>query len=143
MKIHRAIDKLHEALLVNPRDDGAYVDLGFCYAAIHDGPTAIDMYTKATQINPSGPNFKELADVYLRTGDAEKGLEAANAGIVKDPRSAPLYNAKGMALHDLGRYDQAEVAFRKALEIDPGFAIAQSNLRALDSSKGRGNVAQH
>ncbi|HLX38875.1 MAG TPA: tetratricopeptide repeat protein, partial [Candidatus Binataceae bacterium] len=75
--INRAIDQLHQALKVDPKNDSAYVDLGFCYSALRDGPTAVDMYRTATLINPSPANFKELADIYLRTGNAEGALMAA------------------------------------------------------------------
>jgi hopanoid biosynthesis associated RND transporter like protein HpnN len=141
-KVNSAIDRLHEALKVDPRNDGAYVDLGFCYGLLRDGNTAVDMYRTATLINPSPANFKELADVYLRIGDAEGALMAANAGLVKDPHNAKLYNAKGMALHDLMRFDEAAQAWRQALVYDPSFEIARRNLEALepDSAKqgGRG-----
>jgi hopanoid biosynthesis associated RND transporter like protein HpnN len=143
-KIRAAIDKLHDAIRMSPNNDAAYVDLGFCYSVLGDGPTAIDMYVKATRINPSGPNFKELADIYMRIGDPENALLAANAGITHDPRNASLYNAKGMALHDLGRTDEAATAFQKALELDPSFAIARANLRALTSGpQGRGSISRH
>jgi hopanoid biosynthesis associated RND transporter like protein HpnN len=142
-KIRAAIDKLHDAIRINPSNDAAYVDLGFCYAVLRDGPTAIDMYVKATRLNPSGPNFKELADIYIRIGDPENALMAANAGIAHDPRNASLYNAKGMALHDLGRTDEAATAFQKALELNPGFAVARANLRALNSGpRGRGSISK-
>ena len=132
-KINEAVQKLHEAVRLNPRNDGAYVDLGFCYGVLRDAPTAIEMYMKATQINPSGANFKELADIYLRIGDAEHALMAANAGIAKDRKSAPLFNAQGMALNDLGRTAEAASSFQKAIEIDPNFAIARANLKALNT----------
>jgi hopanoid biosynthesis associated RND transporter like protein HpnN len=142
-KIRQAIDKLHEAVRINPRDDAAYVDLGFCYGVLHDGPTAVDMYLKATQVNPSAQNFKELADIYLRIGDPEHALMAANAGIVKDPRNASLYNAKGMALHDLDRIDEAAEAFQRAVDLDPNFAVARANLKALNvGPKGRGSISR-
>jgi Tfp pilus assembly protein PilF len=130
-KVHSAIDRLHEALKVDPRNDGAYVDLGFCYGLLRDGNTAVDMYRTATLINPSPANFKELADVYLRIGNPEGALMAANAGLVKDPHNARLYNAKGMALHDLTRFDEAAQAWRQALVYDPSFEIARRNLEAL------------
>ena len=80
-------------------------------------------------MNPSGSNFIELADIYLRVGDAEDALLAANAGIVKDPSNARLYNAKGMALNDLQRFDEAEEAWEKALRLNPDLKVAQANLR--------------
>ncbi len=143
-KIHTAMDKLHEALRIDPRNDSAYVDLGFCYGVLRDGATAIDMYHTATELNPSGNNFIELADVYLRVGDSEDALLAANAGIVKDPANARLYNAKGMALNDLQRFAEAEEAWEKALQLNPNLRVAQLNLDALNSgSSGRGSIVKH
>ena len=52
--IHQAMDKLHDALRIDPRNDSAYVDLGFCYGVLRDGDTAIDMYRTATEIESVG-----------------------------------------------------------------------------------------
>ena len=143
-KIHLAMDKLHEALRIDPQNDSAYVDLGFCYGVLRDGNDATDMYMKATQINPSGANFIELADIYLRVGDAEDALLAANAGIAKDPSNARLYNAQGMALNDLQRFGEAAEAWEKALRLNPNFPAAKANLQALNGgSTGRGSITKH
>lgn len=142
--IHQAMDKLHEALRIDPRNDAAYVDLGFCYGVLRDGSTAIDMYHTATELNPSGSNFIELADIYMRVGDSEDALLAANAGIIKDPANARLYNAKGMALNDLQRFGEAEEAWEKALELNPNLKVAQANLDALNGGpNGRGSINKH
>jgi Flp pilus assembly protein TadD len=142
--IHEAMDKLHTALKIDPRNDSAYVDLGFCYGVLRDAPTAIDMYHTATELNPSGSNFLELADIYMRVGDSEDALLAANAGLVKDPTNARLYNAKGMALNDLQRFGEAEEAWEKALQLDPNLRVAQANLEALNGGpNGRGSISKH
>jgi tetratricopeptide (TPR) repeat protein len=142
--IHQAMDKLKEALRIDPRNDSAYVDLGFCYGVLRDGDTAVEMYHKATELNPSGSNFLELADVYMRVGDSEDALLAANAGLAKDPRNARLYNAKGMALHDLQRFDEAEDAWEKALRLNPNLRVAKANLDALNSGpSNRGSISKH
>jgi tetratricopeptide (TPR) repeat protein len=143
-KIREAMDKLHEALRIDPRNDSAYVDLGFCLGVLRDGESAIQMYRTATTLNPSGSNFIELADVYLRVGDSEDALLAANAGIIKDPSNARLYNAKGMALNDLQRFGEAEEAWEKALKLNPKLKVAQVNLDALNGgSSGRGSIVKH
>ncbi len=142
--IHQAMDKLHLALKIDPHNDAAYVDLGFCYGVLRDGATAIDMYRTATELNPSGSNFIELADIYMRVGDSEDALLAANAGLVKDPSNARLYNAKGMALNDLQRFDEAEEAWEKALRLNPNLKVAQANLDALNGGpNGRGSNSKH
>jgi Flp pilus assembly protein TadD len=129
--INEAIADLHQALKIEPRNDSAYVDLGFCYSVLRDAETAQDMYRTATLINPSPGNFKELADIYLRVGNPEGALMAANAGLVKDPHNAKLYNAKGLALNDLQRSDEAEIAFKQAVKYDPNLQVARQNLDAL------------
>jgi hopanoid biosynthesis associated RND transporter like protein HpnN len=133
-KINAAIAKLHQALKIDPRNDSAYVDLGFCYSVLRDADTAVDMYRTATMINPSPGNFKELADIYLRMGEPEKALMAANAGLEKNPRDARLWNAKGLALHDLLRTSEAIAAFRNAVHYDPRLEVARQNLKALGVS---------
>lgn len=142
--IHQAMDKLRVALKIDPRNDSAYVDLGFCYGVLRDGTTAVDMYRTATDLNPSGNNFIELSDIYMRVGDSEDALLAANAGIVKDPSNARLYNAKGMALNDLQRFGEAEEAWEKALRLNPNLKVARANLDALNGgSSGRGSISKH
>jgi tetratricopeptide (TPR) repeat protein len=142
--INAAMDKLRAAIRIDPRNDAAYVDLGFCYTVMRDGKTAVDMYRTATELNPSGNNFIELADIYLRVGDPEDALLAANAGIVKDPSNARLYNAKGLALNDLHRLGEAQEAWEKALRLNPNLKVAQANLDALNSGQtGRGSVGKH
>ena len=142
--IHQAMDKLRVAVKIDPRNDAAYVDLGFCYGVLRDGATAIDMYRTATELNPSGNNFIELADIYMRVGDTEDALLAANAGLIKDPSNARLYNAKGMALNDLQRFDEAEEAWEKALQLNPNLKVAQANIDALNGGpKGRGSISKH
>jgi tetratricopeptide (TPR) repeat protein len=142
--INAAMDKLRTAIRIDPRNDAAYVDLGFCYSVMRDGTTAVDMYRTATEMNPSGNNFIELADIYLRVGDPEDALLAANAGIIKDPSNARLYNAKGLALNDLHRFGEAQEAWEKALRLNPDLKVAQANLDALNGGNtGRGSIVKH
>lgn len=142
--IDQGIGKLRQALRVDPDNDSAYIDLGFCYGVLRDSSNAVDMYLKATQINPSGANYKELADIYLRVGLPYDALLAANAGLTKDPRNARLYNAKGMALNDLARIPEAAQAFETAIRLDPTLKVARANLDAVNGrSTGRGTVTKH
>jgi Flp pilus assembly protein TadD len=135
--VDRAIDQLQHALKIDPKNDSAYVDLGFCYGLMRNADSAEEMYITATTINPSPANFKELADIYLRTGKPEPALMAANAGLAKDAHNAKLLNAKGLALTDLQRPDEAEAAFRQAIKYDPNLTVARENLDALTGAPGR------
>jgi tetratricopeptide (TPR) repeat protein len=141
--IRQAIAKLKQAIERDPRNDSAYVDLGFAYGLLKEPSIAVDMYRKAVEINPSPANFKELADIYMRVGNPEEALMAANAGLTRNSRDPGLYNARGMALMNMERFDEAELAFREALEIDPSFAAAKVNLDAMGSDyKARGTITK-
>ncbi len=143
-KVHAAINQLREAVRIDPDNDAAYIDLGYCYGLLHDGPTAIDMYRQGVKLNPSSANFLELADVYLRSNDPEDALMAANAGLSKDPKNARLLNAQGMAFNDTQRFDEAQEAFEKALKYEPSLAAAKTNLDSLNGGvSGRGSIAKH
>ena len=141
-KVNRAIDLLHSAIKIDPTNDAAYVDLGFSYGLLRDAATAVEMYETATKLNPSPGNFKELADIYMRVGDPENALMAANAGLAKDPNNAPLYNAKGMALVDQHRPEEAEAAFRRALKLDPTLTAARDNLDAVTTHRTRSSIGR-
>jgi len=49
------------------------------------------------------------------------------------PNDVDSYNRLGKALTELGRYQEAREAYQKALELDPGNAIAKRNLARLAS----------
>ncbi|GAB4244831.1 MAG: hypothetical protein OHK005_09870 [Candidatus Methylacidiphilales bacterium] len=55
----------------------------------------------------------------LAGGRATAALAKAEARLAADPSEAKAHEARGRALHALGRYDEAVEAYFKALEIDP------------------------
>ena len=141
--VKRAINDLRQALKIDPRNDTAFVDLGFCYGMLQDSKTAADMYRAAAKINPSADNFKELADLFLRTRNFEAALMAANAGLEKNSHDGGLLNAKGLALMGLERNSEAVEAFRQAVHYDPQLEVAQQNLDALTGKGAKsGNRSQ-
>src|SRR6185312_6872050 len=53
-------------------------------------------------------------------GQRDESLAFAQQAVHYDPRSAPNFIALGGALRDLDRHAEAEAAFRKASELEPG-----------------------
>lgn len=100
-------DKLVALLLVNSpeaRDKDLYQ--GFFYKGLlhlkgGDYKTALMELDKFTEVYP---DFHSMAEVH---------------------------NARGIAFYYLDQYDQAVAAFKKALEIDAGYAEARFNLRSV------------
>jgi tetratricopeptide (TPR) repeat protein len=79
----------------------------------------------------------ELAYALQNDERYEAALEACDAAIEKARALlADAYNMRGIILEELDRSDDAEEAYRLALEIDPGFQEAADNLRDLEADLG-------
>src|SRR5262245_43650035 len=60
-----------------------------------------------------------MADSLLRAGKVNDALAQLDQAISAEPRNAGLRNFYGQICFVAGRNSEAEVAFRKALELDP------------------------
>ncbi len=80
------------------------------------------------------PTKPELAAMYdkasreLAASHYDKALQELDAIEARQPDLAEVQNLRGVVAMQQGEYDQAEAAFRKALEIDPKFLHAGFNL---------------
>ena len=66
----------------------------------------------------------------------EEALKAFQTGRSKGDARASNDNGKGLALRDLGRLDEAAAAFRRAVEIEPDWAIFHYNLGGVLLQQG-------
>ena len=78
----------------------------------------------------------------LAAGDHAGAVERFRKAIAAMPdtdRTASVWNDMGWSLQQLGRYEEAVTAYRKALELQPAFSLARNNLgaaqRQLDLKK--------
>ena len=61
-------------------------------------------------------------------GDTEQALAILDGQIAADPGFAGAQHFRGLVLAGSGRYDEATLAFERALEVDPGHALASREL---------------
>lgn len=94
----------------------------------------------AAPVPCAGPLRYDRASLAQREYDLGRGSGTPAQAIVHydrairmDPARPEPYNAKGMALLQEGKTDEARRAFEKAAAADPGYAPAQANLRRLAS----------
>lgn len=73
-------------------------------------------------------------------GRWEEAVSANRAIIARFADDVAACNRLGRALIELGRFSEAEEAYRKTLEIDPGNSIASKNLERLKSWNGVGKL---
>jgi len=90
--------------------------------------------------------FHLLGVIAHRAKDGEKAVELIETAIRLHPAPSPPYflNSLGEVYRALHRPDEAEVPYRRALQLDPGFAEAHNNLaNALKALRRLDEAEQH
>jgi serine/threonine-protein kinase len=102
------------------------------------GGNPVELLTKCQKIRPGDfwVNYWLAKSLRLQNNPAES-IRYYQAALAIRPDSALIYNNLGVALHDLGRFDEAGEAFEAALKEDPQSTMNQGNLSVLLSIKGR------
>ena len=122
------IAALQATLKVHPDDADSWGTLGLDYVEQARASVDPSYYPKAEgalamsmQLEPTDNFIAAAGQAALASGrhDFTAALTAANAGITIDPYNAALYEAQADALTQLGRYDEAQAAIQKALNLKP------------------------
>ncbi|HET9178570.1 MAG TPA: tetratricopeptide repeat protein [Terriglobia bacterium] len=145
-----AAGSMYDAIIKgHPGVAEAYYGLGRIRTAQGDLAGAVKSYQKACELFPAyGAAHYALARAYRRLGDLRKSeeqlkLHDANPTLVP-PIQDPLRDAlrtrdrgpasiveQGIQLEEAGRIEDSIAAHLKALELDPGLALAHANLIIL------------
>lgn len=80
--------------------------------------------------------------VSIQLGDNEAALQALDLALQVSPNLLEARNARGVALQNLGRFDDAEAEFRRIVEALPDNPGALLNLASLLAAKGTYAVAE-
>lgn len=128
-----------QEVVMKPRDRVAtLVNRGIIYVALEEYNKAIRDYDKAYRISP------DIAEIHVNrgnmlfmSGNVEQAVaeytQAIELGL---PRGYIVYYNRGLAYEKLDEYDKAEMDYRQALELMPGWARAQDKLdRLLNKTK--------
>ncbi len=103
-----------------------------------NGKDALTIANEAVLASPTANAFAAQARALVRTEDGPNGLVAADKAVAAGASSAMAHLARGEALMALGRNAEAEQALKRAVELDPKSALAQSRLaRAQVAQNGR------
>lgn len=84
----------------------------------------------------------ELAGAYFGQGQNETALEEVDAALRISPNAGEGYNLRGLILGALNRPDDAEQAFRRAIEIDANDVDALHNYGWFQCQQRRYDAAQ-
>jgi tetratricopeptide (TPR) repeat protein len=111
-KYATAIARFKEALERDPASMRSHDNLGLCYEALDDVPTALEHYREAIRLN--------------RRASGKSPWPALNLGIL---------------LRQRGELDEADALFREALKYDPESAKAHYELAVLLDQRGQADEA--
>jgi tetratricopeptide (TPR) repeat protein len=99
---------------------------------------AYDHLTSAAEINPHDAAVNDaMARIWRDWNLPGVGLSFAHRAVYAAPRSATPRHTLGTLLHAMGRRDEAETAYRQAIDLDPAAWYAWQNLCALALDAGR------
>ena len=128
--VDEALIMLKRVLEINPDMPKSWYNLGMVYRDMGDGENAVMCLEKVTMLEPA--NFKariQLADCRgLLLNDIEGAFKDYDAVIASTPDYAPAQIQKAYTLLTLGRHEEAEKFYRKAIEIDETATIAYGGL---------------
>ena len=85
--------------------------------------------------------WSDQANGYFISGDFERAAASYDKALELEPNSTALWNSKGKALANLGRFEDAISCFRKSLDINAS-NLESMNLEATSLSQGLGENSQ-
>jgi tetratricopeptide (TPR) repeat protein len=136
-KPEEALARVRRQITVAPTSGSLQYLLGKTLETRKDYASAEAAYLKAIELDPrlQGP-YIDLVRLYAVSGRYDQALAKADEVLRNDPRNVGAYMLSGMIQEQKGEPAKAEVAYGKALEINPRFARAANNLAYLVGERG-------
>ncbi|MCR4289258.1 MAG: tetratricopeptide repeat protein [Candidatus Scalindua sp.] len=133
-----ALDDCNKAVLLNPKNPGAYCNRGVIHEKMGMFSDAIKNYDVAISLNRKYAsayyNRGSLFGVVGRYGLAIKDF---NEAIAISPGFTLFYLNRAIAFKKMGRIDKAILDYDKIIEIDPDYAQAYCNRGVAFAETGR------
>ncbi|NUN51962.1 MAG: tetratricopeptide repeat protein [Planctomycetaceae bacterium] len=94
---------------------------------------------EAIRLDPEEPDYRQERAWFRFDGEWYSGaLADAEEGLRIDPLHGPCASVRGITLQHLGRFEEAEAAYREALRLDPEMPIPHAGLGFLALRKRQG-----
>jgi len=121
-----------KALKLNPRNDGAYVGLGWLYQNQRDLTLAEASFKKAIELNSRNDRaYVGLGWLYQDQRDLTLAEASFKKAIELNPRNDRAYVGLGQSYKEQSNFALAEASFKKALELNPRNDEAYAGLGQL------------
>ncbi|MEZ4218784.1 MAG: tetratricopeptide repeat protein [Myxococcota bacterium] len=144
-KYDEAVIEYRNVLQLDPNHPEAHYALARSYTALQKLKEAYWELHEAVRLDPSNIDARvSFAQFSLLAKDYEEVLAQADAIVAQEPDRASAYTLRGEALTALERFDEAEQAFAKAIEVaKPEDAPSHlSNMVQFQSRRGNLEAAR-
>lgn len=116
-------------------------NVALIYTQLGQNEKAIEAYKVARQNDPKDVNLiLNQANLYYQMGDKDKFKELQSEATALAPDNPDLYYNMGVVSMEQGHIGEARTAFKKALELNPGYTNAQLNLSTTYINEGNGLI---
>jgi eukaryotic-like serine/threonine-protein kinase len=123
-----ALQEFQRALELGPRNADALGGLAGVYESLGRTQEAEENYQKVVDLRPDyWGGYQDLARFYFGTRQNDMAVAEFRRALELTPDNAQAYSGLGAALLVLGRFDEAESALKKSIELQKSY-FAYSNL---------------
>lgn len=132
-----AIKQFQQALALNANFPESHLMLGTLYTTNRKFEKAEKHYQRAIALAPEmAAAYHGLAYLYGQYDrNLEKAIELARKATEFSPKSAPYYNTLSWLYYRTGKYNEAETAVLKAIELAPDNPTYQEGLKEIRQRK--------
>ena len=126
--VQGAIEQAEAAVGAGPDEVFGWIALGHARLAANRNKDALEAAQNAVRLAPGEARTHGLlAAVHADGKRWQLALDAADEGLACDPENDQCTNLRAMALRQLGRRDEADLAGREQLRRTPDDAVAHAN----------------
>ena len=137
------LDALERLVAMFPQDERTYVQLGTFFFGQQDFSGAVERSSQAIEINPKYAGaYNLLGYAHRNLDDLDSALVAFEEYVALIPDEANPYDSLAELQMEMGNYDASIETYRKALEINPYFALSYQGITINHSLKGEPELAQ-
>lgn len=125
--LSEARQALEEAIRLNPEYALAYIGYGAVMTKLKDFSAARSAYEKAIKLNPGNATaYFNYGNLFMEGfGDFTAACRAYEKAIEIYPKYAAAYLTYSVALRRLAMDSEANIAYEKAIQLDPSLSAAQ------------------
>ncbi len=104
---------------------------------------AAELYQRVLELEPEQPYALHLlGEILLRRKEHARALDLITRAVARLTNHPEAHNNLAAVLQALGRNEEAERTYRRAIELNPTLAIAHSNLGTLLQARGQREEAE-